>query len=352
MYLHEICISDVVKASSRNFRKGRKTLRKRKFKKWIKNYLGEAKGGTSKAIDKAGPIEQHEVGPTLQFYQRQLHQLALSEAEFAPFKDINILHYALGSTGKKKWSGDLDVAVKVDEADIPAFKNMIKRLSGAGEMQRHGNTISLGVDVQDYNEQMQPTVEDYKALGKTVEMFPRTGITQLDFMFGNPEWLKHYYHSPSQNESEHKGVYRTLLLRAVASNIGAEKHLESDSRVTDANGNHPEINVITKWKLSPKEGIVRVERRPKPNKKGTGYTKAFDDTMVTAPMIDPNVFLKELDIKATTDHSNPINSVESLLAGINHMDNDSKHNIMVEWVKLIEQNGLDIPAKFASYASE
>ena len=62
--------------------------------------------------------------------------------------------------------------------------------------------------------------------------------------------------------------------------------------------------------------------------------------------------LKELDIKATRDHSNPINSVESLLAGISHMDNDSKHNIMVEWVKLIEQNGLDIPAKFASYASE
>ena len=100
MYLHEICINDVVKTSSRNFRQRRGTLRKRKFKKWIKNYLGEAKGGTSKAISNAGPIEQHEVGPTLQFYQRQLHQLALSEAEFAPFKDINILHHALGSTGK------------------------------------------------------------------------------------------------------------------------------------------------------------------------------------------------------------------------------------------------------------
>jgi len=352
MYLHEICISDVVKASSRNFRKGRNTLRKRKFKKWMKNFLGEAKGGTVKAISNAGPIEQHEVGPTLQFYQRQLHQLALSEAEFAPFKDINILHYALGSTGKKKWSGDLDVAVKVDEENISAFKDMIKRLSGAGDMQQHGNTISLGVAVQDYNEQMQPTVEDYKALGKTVEMFPRTGITQLDFMFGNPEWLKHYYHSPSQNESEHKGVYRTLLLRATASNIGAETRLESDNRVTDELGNHPEINVVSKWKLSPKDGIVRVERRPKPNAKGTGYTKAFEDTMVSAPMIDPNHFLQELDIKATDGHSNPINSVESLLAGIRHMDKDSQHNIMVEWVKLIQQNGLDIPAKFASYASE
>ena len=352
MYLHEICINDVVKASSRKFRERRGTLRKRKFKKWIKNYLGEAKGGTSKAIDNAGPIEQHEVGPTLQFYQRQLHQLALSEAEFAPFKDINILHHALGSTGKKKWSGDLDVAVKMEEKDIPAFKDMIKRLSGAGDMQYHGGTISLGVDVQDYNEQVQPTVEEYKAMGKTVEMFPRTGVTQLDFMFGNPEWLKHYYHSPSQNESEHKGVYRTLLLRAVASNIGAEKHLESDSRVTDENGNHPEINVITKWKLSPKDGIVRVERRPKPNKQGTGYTKAFEDTMVSAPMIHPDKFLSELDIKATEGHGNPINSVESILAGIKHMDKDSQHNIMVEWVKLIQQNGLEIPAKFASYASE
>lgn len=352
MYLHEICINDVVKASSRKFRERRGTLRKRKFKKWIKNYLGEAKGGTAKAIENAGPIEQHEVAPTLQFYQRALHQLSLSEAEFAPFQDINILHHALGSTGKKKWSGDLDVAVSVDEQNIQAFKDMIKRIPGAGEIQQHSNTISVGINIQDYNEQSQPTVEDYKGMGKTVEMFPRTGVAQLDFMMGNPEWLKQYYHSPGQNESEHKGVHRTLLLRAVASNVGSKTHLESDSRVTDDNGNHPEINVVTKWKLSPKVGIVRVERRPKPNKKGTGYLKSFEDTIVSAPMIHPDKFLSELDIKATNGHSNPINSVESILAGIKHMDKDSQHNIMVEWVKLIQQNGLEIPAKFASYASE
>ena len=58
------------------------------------------------------------------------------------------------------------------------------------------------VKIQNYDENKETNVS-------------RTGYVQVDFMPGDSDWLKTYYHSPNEKDSQYKGVYRNLMIASI-----------------------------------------------------------------------------------------------------------------------------------------
>ena len=59
---------------------------------------------------------------------------------------------------------------------------------------------------------------------------PRTGFVQVDFMPGDPRWLKTYYHSPREEESKYKGVFSNIMIASIASAFDRE---DSQEKIDD-----------------------------------------------------------------------------------------------------------------------
>lgn len=133
---------------------------------------------------------------------------------------------------------------------------------------------------------------------------PRTGFVQLDFMPGDPGWLKTYYHSPSETESKYKGVHRNILLATVAAVYDRK---DSEEQTDDGRPMQSE-----RWLWSPTEGLVRVKRTPVPKKSGEGYTKQNKNTQLQEPVRDADAIAKALGL----DNKADLNSYESLKAAI------------------------------------
>lgn len=119
------------------------------------------------------------------------------------------LDHLMGSAGKQESSGDLDFAVNSQRAlflgqeDLPVFKlrdfaTRAREVLPAG----HVNTKTLkGGQFQT----AFPVAGD-----------PSKGLVQVDFMEGNPEWLKFSHYSPGLDVSPHKGVMRSTMLGVLA----------------------------------------------------------------------------------------------------------------------------------------
>ena len=95
----------------------------------------------------------------------------------------------------------------------------------------------------------------------------RTGKVQIDFMPGDIEFMKHYYHSPHSKDmsqdgrsSNYKGVHRNLMVSAMIDKIDV-----NSSDETTPDGRPLEIE---RWMFSPTQGMVRIIRRPVEKKNG------------------------------------------------------------------------------------
>ena len=150
----------------------------------------------------------------------------------------------LGSAGKKPVSGDLDIAVNLLDPDkqFELFKQM-KKLINDHDVRRFGGNISFPWTVPATGEQVQ-----------------------IDFIFGDPEWLSFYYHSPSAAESKFKGTHRNVAISALAS-MTDRQELSADV--------NPDGNCVDtiRWKWSAKTGLSRIRRKYNERKEGNGYAK-------------------------------------------------------------------------------
>ena len=133
---------------------------------------------------------------------------------------------------------------------------------------------------------------------------PRTGYVQLDFMPGNPEWLKTYYHSPREEDSKYKGAYRTILLATIAA---VHNQKNSGKMVDDHRYEQSE-----RWKFSPAEGLVRVVRTPVPKKTGDGFTKKNSDEVIAGPFTNAETIAHNLNL----GNADNMDSFETLLKAI------------------------------------
>lgn len=223
-----------------------------------------------------GAIHISEIEPTLSALEQTL--------------GLDLQNNALGSVGKREFSGDIDVAIQLDAEQIPEF---IQRLEQTPEILdvKKSSIIMTKVKIQGYNPDI-PTERE------------RTGYVQVDFMPGDPDWMKVYYHSPRESESRYKGVYRNIMIATIAAvydRVDSEDEVEPD---------RPAWSERYMW--SPSDGLVRIRREPVPKKSGTGYTKKNKNTIIDGPWKKPDAIAQQLGLDSAAD----LNSFESLKAAI------------------------------------
>ena len=241
-----------------------------------------------------GPIHISEIEPTLKALEKVL--------------GIDIHDNVLGSVGKKEFSGDIDVALQIDTDKIPEFVERLKKTPLILDIKR-SSVIMTKVQIVDYDPEKQTSKE-------------RTGYVQVDFMPGDPEWMKTFYHAPHEKDSKYKGVFRNLLISSIVPHYQAKV---SDETIDDGRPVKQE-----RWMWSSNDGLVRVIRKPKPRKDGKGYTKGWEDTRISEPMKDPKEIVKTLGLDSPDD----LYSFETLLAAI-------EKNYPPDLVKKVKQSFAD-----------
>jgi len=224
------------------------------------------------AMPGVGAIHIDEIEPTLKLLQSKL--------------GIDLENNVLGSVGKREYSGDIDVALNVPAEDIPAFVEKLKAMPEVLELAK-SSVIMTKIKIEKFDKS--------KSDGR-----PRTGFVQVDFMPGDPGWLKTYYHSPSETESKYKGVYRNIMISSIAA---VYQRKDSDEKIDDGRSVASE-----RWMWSPTDGLIRIRRTPVPKKSGEGYTKKNNNEKLVDPIKDPKGIAKALGLDGPKD----LNSFETL----------------------------------------
>ena len=260
-------------------------MRKKDFKTSNKEFPVESKNFSTNtsvlneggAMPGVGAIHIDEIEPTLASLEKIL--------------GVNLRGNTLGSVGKRQFSGDIDVALEIEKDDIRPF---VEKLKGIGAIKdvALSSVIMTKVEIQNFDK----TKED-------PEGRPRTGFVQVDFMPGDPTWLKTYYHSPHENESKYKGVFRNIFLASIIGNYDSQP---SGDKIADGRPKE-----WLRWMWSPTNGLVKVKRTPVPNKAGTGYTKKDKNEIIQGPFKNVSDIAEALNLEPKD-----LNSFESLLDAI------------------------------------
>ena len=282
-------ISDIIlnQGIERRFRGPRKPrLKQVGLHNRMKNLLDDTQINESGSAPGVGPIHRDEIKATL---------TPLSNA-----LGVDLVSQALGSVGKKQFSGDIDVAIKIPPEKSDEFGEMLKNhplISYYAKTSVHITKIKI----QNYDpnrEMFDPKTK--KSLGVPEG---RTGFVQLDFMPGDPKWMKTYYHSPHEEDSKYKGVHRNIMIASIAGrlNVAASDEKTEDGRPME----------MERWMWSS-NGLVRVRRTPVPKKNGEGYTKKNNNEVIGGPYYDDATIAKKLQLDSPAD----MDSFESLYTAV------------------------------------
>jgi len=232
-----------------------------------------SEGGSAPGV---GPIHRDEIEATL--------------APLGKALGINLIDNMLGSAGKKQFSGDIDVAVQVNPDDIAEFGKKVQESPLTLYFAKTSVFITK-VKIQNYDpkrEEIDPNTGESKGVPPG-----RTGYVQVDYMPGDPGWMKTYYHSPGEKESKYKGVYRNIMIATICALYDRES---SEERTADDRAME-----VERWIWSPSKGLVRIKRVPKPRADGNGYTKANIDTDLQKPITNPDEIAKALGLTSGAD---------------------------------------------------
>ena len=239
----------------------------------IKKYFMINEGG---AMPGVGAIHIDEITPTLQALEKSI--------------GVDLMNNTLGSVGKRQFSGDIDVALQINPEQLPAFIEELKKNPLVLDIAK-SSVIMTKVKIMDFDQS--------KSDGR-----PRTGFVQVDFMPGDPGWMKTYYHSPSEEESKYKGVYRNIMIATLAA---VHNRDQSDAKLDDGRALEER-----RFMWSPTEGLLRVQRTPVPKKSGEGYTKKNKNETIDGPWKQPDEIAQQLGLDSGKD----LNSFESLWAAV------------------------------------
>lgn len=263
------------------------------------------------AMPGVGPIHIDEIDPTLDALERTL--------------GIDLKNNVLGSVGKKEFSGDIDVALQIDTDDIPAFIEKLKQTPSILDIDK-SSVIMTKVQIQNYDKTKQTQK-------------PRTGYVQVDFMPGDPGWLKTYYHSPRETESKYKGVFRNIMIATICAIYGRQA---SEERIDD--GRPAEVE---RWMWSPADGLVRIKRTPVPKANGVGYTKKNNNEIIGEPIKDAKGIAEALGLDGPQD----LNSYESLKKAIEtNYPEDMVQKILDSFAQNKQVQDIGVPPELRSQA--
>lgn len=267
-----------------------------------------SEGGSMPGV---GAIHIDEINPTLIPLEKEL--------------GIDLRNNTLGSVGKREFSGDIDVALKIDADKIPEFVERLKKSSQIMDIAK-SSVIMTKVKIANFDE----TKEDGR---------PRTGYVQVDFMPGDPDWLKTYYHSPNEKDSQYKGVYRNLMIASIA---GEYKVENSEETIDDGRSLQSK-----RFMFSPRDGLVRVLRRPVPAKSGNGYTKKNNNKIIAGPWKSADDIAKNLGL----DNGEDLYSYETLVKVIKkNLSPEDQKNIFTAFTRNNTIQGMGIPPDIQEFS--
>ena len=240
-------------------------------------------GGSAPGV---GPIHIDEIKPTLEPLSKDL--------------GVDLYSQALGSVGKKQFSGDIDVAIDIPPEKLEEFGEKLKTHPLISYYSKTSVFITK-IKIQNYDpdrEMIDPRTGENRGVPEG-----RTGFVQVDFMPGNPKWMKTYYHSPHEKDSKYKGTFRNIMIASIAGRLNV---VASDEKTED--GRPMEME---RWMWSS-NGLVRVKRTPVPKKNGEGYTKQNKNEVIDGPFYDDAEIAKKLKLDSPAD----MYSFETLLAAV------------------------------------
>lgn len=230
------------------------------------------------AMPGVGPIHISEIEPTLRKLESDL--------------GVDLRNNALGSVGKKTFSGDIDVALEMADEDIPEFIKRVQMSDIVDEAKQSILVVISRVEIQNYNPELQTDK-------------PRTGYVQVDFMIDkDPNWLKTFYHSPHQDDSKYKGAHRNITVGALSQYVD---RVESDEKTEDGRPLW-----VERYMFSSKKGLVRIKRTPVPKKNGQGYTKQYKNEIIDGPWKTGDEIAQKLNL----DDAKNLDSFETVFAAI------------------------------------
>ncbi len=139
-----------------------------------------------KLMSGSGPIHKHDISDTI--------KVIAGLVEVYPQELMDGL---LGSAGKQKVSGDIDLAI---EDTLENIVDVLEQNNANFKVNKGLNCVHLLVEIK----------------GPKREIPNYTGKVQADLFFGEKEWLK-FSHFSAGDKSKYKGMYRTVLLSSIIS---------------------------------------------------------------------------------------------------------------------------------------
>lgn len=274
----------------------------------VKSVISE--GGSLPGV---GAIHISEIEPTLTALEKVL--------------GVDLKNNALGSVGKKEFSGDIDIALKIDAEQIPEFMDKLSKVPEISDIKKT-SVIMSKVKIVGYDPRKQ------------VKGKERTGYVQIDFMLGDPDWMKVYYHAPHEKNSKYKGALRTRMLATIAAIYNQDN---SESTIDD--GRPLESR---RFMFSPQDGLVRILRTPMPNKKGDGYTKQNKNEIIDGPWKTADKIADILNLGTGDD----LDSFETLYNAVKkNYDNETATRIFTDFANSDIARQLGVPEEVKGYAN-
>ena len=271
------------------------------------------------AFADVGVIHISEIEPTLHWMEKK-------------FGMSNLNDRVLGSVGKTEYSGDIDVAIDSKTIDPKEFSTMLRTKLGDQSVTGVAGNITIRVPIANYDK-----TKDGRQ--------PRTGFVQVDFLPGDPAWLKTFFHSPG-DKSKFKGIHRNMALTAVANMLGAKSTKEEDDF------DRPVSSVRWQWGL--KHGLIKVRKSSRKNKNTGKWIKKQDTEILGEPVTDPAKIAKVLFKGKAGPEA--LNSMETILdaseKAYNPKELDAIHQKLAQTLSYGNVDmvtGFDIPKEVAQY---
>lgn len=246
------------------------------------------------AVPNVGAIHQSEINPTLRSIENSLN-----------LQSNSLSDRLLGSAGKKEYSGDIDIAMDmVSDDELKLFFEQLRKVYGQFNVKKSGYNFNVAVPIVNFNSSYN-------------ERLPRTGKVQVDFLFGDTEFVKLFYYSAG-DESKCKGVHRNIAISAVAAFTDRKESdlLDDQSRPIEK----------LRWKWSP-NGFFKIRRYSKKNDNGDWIKKQYDEQISTA--ISCPLTIAEILFGVDSPISY-LNSVETVVdACMQSFNKDKQHDIFL-----------------------
>lgn len=289
------------------------------------------------AVENVSKIKRENINSTINYLKQLIFQpLNISDNQWTA---------QIGSTGKKDQSGDIDIAINLQDIkntlqlkDISQVKDLIIAKLKENNIQY---TLKNGINLR------------FPIIG----MSQQGQFVQIDlFTSTNLQYTKFSKFSPAQNESKYKGALRTNLLQVIikhATIAAAETHLDKGVYTTPDGITYP-ASVFKQFALTD-DGLFQHYKtfQGKNGKYLKNPKKMQDKTKLIAKTPQQTLDIIFGKNKYTVADCNSFQTIwNNILWDKDFPYKDKRKDIILNAYNLLTNNGIDIPEQIQQYMDD